>query len=483
MTPYRWPKVALGLLFAICCFAALTPAVLAQPSAVAATTSAEPAGPERAPGGRYGEVRVSRPSGPLRGFVVLFSALSGWRDTDQRAADLLAHQGILVVGVDTARYAAALAAIPEACHHLVGDVEGVSHQFERELRSSAYFTPIVAGTGEGGLLAAHMLSVAAANTLAGAVSIDPAWSDPHTTIDASFQPCPADPTILHAPGLPGFWGIGTTTALPDEVQAQVAAERQLGSQIDLRSFPQDTAEGELILALVQTHLGPRAPDEEDVSDLPLVELPAEHPPNMPATNMPATNMLAIVLSGDGGWRDLDQTVAHELQDAGVSVIGIDSLRYFWSRKTPEQTAHDVGRVIQTYARRWHAKSIALIGYSFGADVLPFAYNRLPDAARRKVKMLSLLGFESAADFEIRVISWLGMPPSGAALPVRPEIAKVPPELVQCFYGEDETDTFCPELAKSGAAVIRTGGSHHFGHDYAHLAQVILNGWRRRMTKG
>jgi type IV secretory pathway VirJ component len=473
MTRYRWPQVALGLLFGICCTAASTAPVLAQPAPDAVAATAEPSSPEMAPGGRYGKVRVSRPYGPLRGFVVLFSALSGWHDTDQHTADLLAHQGMLVVGVDTANYAAALAAIPEACHHLVGDVEGVSHQFERELRSSAYFTPIVAGAGEGGLLAEHMLSVAAANTLAGAVSIDPAWVDPHTTLDSRFQPCPADPTILHAPGLPGFWGIGTTTALPDAVRARVAAEQQLGSQIDLRRFPQDSAEGEMILALVQAHLGSRAPDEEDVSDLPLVELPAEQP----------TNMLAIVLSGDGGWRDLDQTVARDLQDAGVSVVGIDSLRYFWSRKTPEQTAHDVARVIQTYARRWHAKSIALIGYSFGADVLPFAYNRLPDAARRKVRMISLLGFESAADFEIRVISWLGMPPSDAALPVRPEISKVPPELVQCFYGEDETDTFCPELAKSGAAVIRTGGSHHFGHDYAHLAHIILNGWRRRTTKG
>ncbi len=478
MTPYRWVAGLMGVLLAACCTAALAQPVPAQPPPVAAAATAQPVGPEMAPGGRYGEVRVARPFGTLRGFVVLFSALSGWQDTDQQAADLLARQGMLVVGVDTARYAAGLAAIPEACHHLVGDVEGVSHQFERELRSSAYFTPIVAGTGEGGLLAEHMLAVAAANTLAGAVSIDPAWGDPASSLETRFQPCPADPTILHAPGLPGFWGVGTTTVLPDAVQARVAAAQQLGSQVEVRSFPHDTAEGEMILALVEPHLGSRAPDEEDVSDLPLVELPAEH-----STNTSATNMLAIVLSGDGGWRDLDQTVAHDLQDAGISVVGIDSLRYFWSRKTPEETAHDLARVIQTYARRWHAKSVALVGYSFGADVLPFAYNRLPDAARRKVKMVSLLGFESAADFEIRVISWLGMPPSGAALPVRPEIAKVPPELVQCFYGEDETDTFCPELAKSGAAVIRTGGSHHFGHDYAHLAQAILNGWRRRMTKG
>jgi type IV secretory pathway VirJ component len=36
---------------------------------------------------------------------------------------------------------------------------------------------------------------------------------------------------------------------------------------------------------------------------------------------------------------------------------------------------------------------------------------------------------------------------------------------------------------TGVAVIRTGGGHPFGPDYAHLTQVILNGWRRLMTQG
>jgi type IV secretory pathway VirJ component len=190
-----------------------------------------------------------------------------------------------------------------------------------------------------------------------------------------------------------------------------------------------------------------------------------------------------VLSGDGGWRDLDKMIAHDLRDSGISVVGVDSLRYFWRKKSPEQTAHDLAHVIQAYSTLWHAKSVALIGYSFGADVLPFAYNRMPKAVRGKVSMMSLLGFARGADFEIRVLGWLGMPPSGKALPAYPEIAKVPPGLVQCFYGGDETDTICPALAKIGVAVIRTSGGHHFGGDYGNLAHVILDGWQRRMTLG
>ena len=73
--------------------------------------------------------------------------------------------------------------------------------------------------------------------------------------------------------------------------------------------------------------------------IPLIELPAT----------PGGDALAIVLSGDGGWRDIDKSLAEELRKQGVSVVGWDSLRYFWTRRSPEQLADDLGRVIRAYA--------------------------------------------------------------------------------------------------------------------------------------
>lgn len=58
-----------------------------------------------------------------------------------------------------------------------------------------------------------------------------------------------------------------------------------------------------------------------IANLPLIELPAEH----------RGPFLAIVLSGDGGWRDVDKDVAEKLRSEGVSVVGWDSLRYFWRK--------------------------------------------------------------------------------------------------------------------------------------------------------
>jgi type IV secretory pathway VirJ component len=63
--------------------------------------------------------------------------------------------------------------------------------------------------------------------------------------------------------------------------------------------------------------------------------------------------------------------------------------------------------------------------------------------------------------------------------VLPEIARLDPSLLQCFYGVDEEDSACPDSAFARAEVIRTKGGHHFGGDYAALADTILAGARRR----
>jgi len=121
----------------------------------------------------------------------------------------------------------------------------------------------------------------------------------------------------------------------------------------------------------------------------------------------------------------------------------------------------------------------LIGYSFGADVLPFLYDRLPQESKQRVAQISLLGLSSAADFEIKVTGWLGASHSKAAQPTQPALAPIDPALLQCFYGEKEEDTLCPLLAGRGAEAVRTTGGHHFDGDYAALARRILAGLNAR----
>src|SRR3546814_10574790 len=60
--------------------------------------------------------------------------------------------------------------------------------------------------------------------------------------------------------------------------------------------------------------------------------------------------ISLFLSGDGGWRDLDRDVAEEMAKIGYPVVGIDTLRYYWQHKSPEQSALDLTELMQQIGR-------------------------------------------------------------------------------------------------------------------------------------
>jgi type IV secretory pathway VirJ component len=152
-------------------------------------------------------------------------------------------------------------------------------------------------------------------------------------------------------------------------------------------------------------------------------------------------------------------------------VGLNSLKYFWSGRTPEATARDVARLLRHYLAAWHKQRVLLVGYSFGADVLPFVVNRLPPELRERVASVSLLGIDSNASFEVRIADWVGS--DGAGPPTRPEVAALAHVPVLCIYGEGESDSICPGLPAAGIAREQIGKGHHFSGEYALLADRIL----------
>jgi type IV secretory pathway VirJ component len=406
-------------------------------------------------GGRFGEVRVVQPQGAARGYVVMFSDHGGWSAVDQAALEALSKNGALVVGVDTDSYLAHIAPGVRPCSELVGDVEGLSQKLQRAQDKGEYHFPILAGFGVGGAVAQTILAGAPPNTLAGAAAIDPSPAPP------GGLACSDAP-----PSVNGFWSVGLTPAASRETRAAIEASRRAGAPIEISLAGADNPALSLT-ALLAPHLD--VAKAQGVEDLPLIDLPAGRP----------SHLMLVLISGDGGWRDIDKTLGETLQSDGVPVVGWDSLRYFWRKKTPERTAEDLSAVIQTYAAKWGADKVALVGYSFGADVLPAAYDLLPAPVKRRVVQVSLLGLESKADWEIRIAGWLGASPSDAATPVAAALQAMPGQMIQCFYGAAESQTDCPSLATRGAEIIRTEGSHHFGGDYAALARRILEGFQRR----
>src|SRR4029077_4940704 len=106
---------------------------------------------------------------------------------------------------------------------------------------------------------------------------------------------------------------------------------------------------------------PEAPPPASLADLPVVEAIAGG----------SGELFAVFLSGDGGWAGIDKNVAAALVARGIAVAGLDSLRYFWTPRTPQALATDLDRIVRYYAFHWKRKRAILVGYSQGADVLPF----------------------------------------------------------------------------------------------------------------
>jgi type IV secretory pathway VirJ component len=185
--------------------------------------------------------------------------------------------------------------------------------------------------------------------------------------------------------------------------------------------------------------------------------------------------LAVIISGDGGWRDIDKSIGEWLAYRGVAVVGIDSLRYFWSEKDPKQVAGDLDAIFAHYGREFGTRRYALIGYSFGADVIPFAWRNLSNLTKDRVVLVSLLGLGTDADFEITVAGFFGRGGTKSR-PVEPALGDLPLAKTQCIFGSDEVadqETSCIAAEMRNAELIERPGGHHFDGDYDALAARIL----------
>ncbi len=212
---------------------------------------------------------------------------------------------------------------------------------------------------------------------------------------------------------------------------------------------------------------------------------ADNPLGLPLALLdakPSMDTMAIVYSGDGGWRDIDKEVGAALQKEGIPVVGVDSLHYFWSERKPQETADDLAKIIEFYRKQWKVKHVLLIGYSFGADVVPATYTRLKAADKAAISQVSLLSLSHQVDYVISVMGWLGQKTEGAGGDPVNDLKAIDPKLVQCIYGKDDDDEVaCPALKDSGADVVELPGDHHFDENYDLLTKTIVDALKARLA--
>jgi type IV secretory pathway VirJ component len=448
--------------------------------------------------GRFTHLIVYSPHAAPRGLVLYLSGADGWTAARAERGQALAASGAMVVGIDTRELTASLEADGAACVFPDGDLENLSHFVQAYFHLPTYLSPILAGEAAGATLAYATLVQAPANTFAAAVSVGfcPGLAMRKPLCKGSgveFTPRADGVEFLPSPHLTDPWVVLGEGAAADGARPGLACSADAVTRFVAQmptakrlAAPPTAATGSAwpapyaaeFDALLRRFAPTPAATPDALKDLPLVAVPA-HPAAAPApgaAGAPAlTDSFAIMLSGDGGWAGLDKEVAAALAEQDIPVIGLDSLRYFWSPRTPDGLAADLDRMIDVYRKLLGRHRVMVIGYSQGADVLPFAINRLRPSSRAPVVLAAVMGMSEHALFEFHVSSWLADDDSGPA--TLPEVQRITGMKVLCIYGDQEDDSLCPKLDAGKVTVVKLKGGHHFDGNYAGLAKTILEAAR------
>ena len=233
-------------------------------------------------------------------------------DARRAEAERLVEKGAAVALIDMPALQAKVAASEdEDCHYTFGDFEDLTRVAERQLGMTTWRWPVLLGTGEGGTLAYLTLAQAPDNTSAAlsAWALRRIWRRVcRSAADADTGNQDGVHHYQQATDLPASWRWISAEQPSPDVAKFVAAS----PMAQLHVVPGD-ANARFSAALdAVVEIG--APPVGGVADLPLVELPAKGKPRA----------LAVFISGDGGWRDIDKQIGEYLQAHNVAVIGVDS---------------------------------------------------------------------------------------------------------------------------------------------------------------
>ena len=190
---------------------------------------------------------------------------------------------------------------------------------------------------------------------------------------------------------------------------------------------------------------------------------------------PMSTKMIVLLSGDGGWLGFNDTLAMEFAKRGYHVIGVNSRTYFWHQRNPDETSSDFIQLLRKYSEEWHTKRIVLSGYSFGADVVPFIYNRLPDDLKIKVTKLQLLSPYLSTDFKVRFSDLFTTGDDNRTYKVKAEVEKITIP-IYCFYGDKENPKPLADVAMKNFFIKFLPGDHHYHNSYLQIVSSVRNNW-------
>ncbi|MDQ6763132.1 MAG: virulence factor [Bacteroidota bacterium] len=182
--------------------------------------------------------------------------------------------------------------------------------------------------------------------------------------------------------------------------------------------------------------------------------------------------MIFYISGDGGFNKFSTALCQSLNKKGYDVYALNARSYFDDKKTPEQTTNDIKNYLGKKAAGRRNTKVILIGYSFGADVLPFILNRLPKNIMDNVAMSFIMAPSGSTDFEIHWSDIFGGNIK-RDMDVVTEINKLNNENIVIINGSDEHELALNKISLKKYTHEVLPGGHHFDGDTDEITNVIL----------
>ncbi|PZX92736.1 virulence factor [Flavobacterium aquariorum] len=442
--------------------------------------------------GSFGNVAIYKPTGTPKAFVLFISGDGGWNQGVVDIAKNIANQGAMVAGVNILSYYRNTKKLNVKCYYPASDFENLSLEIQKRYHFPNYFKPILVGYSSGATLVYGALAQAPANTFKGAVVMG---FCPDIKLDKTLCNGTALTTKVLKPGksfylnpsekltapfivLQGLKDLDCPFADAIKYGKEVNAEQLIGLpkvghgfSVTKNWLPQFST------AYTKIQNTPTYAERKTIenkgnqpknfqtyqTDLPLTIIHSDTKESLP---------LAFMISGDGGWTSFDQELGEQFSKNGIPVIGLDAQSYFWNAKTPQKSALDISNAINHYMKQWNKKSFILVGYSFGASVIPFIANNFPDELKEKIKGVYSLSPDETADFEIHLLDMISVH-SIEKYNVIAEISRIKSLNPVCFFGNEESETVRKKFEAAESKVIVLPGNHHFDNGFGAIVENVL----------
>ncbi len=432
----------------------------------------------------FGKVYIYNRTTTPQNVIIMISGDGGWKFGVVGFSETFSDMNTLVIGVDILRYFKNLRQRTEECYNVASDFVQLATEVEKKYDFPDYIPPVIMGYSSGATLVYGILAQARPGTFIGGISIGfcPDIELPKKLCETNGLTVKED--------VPGKRYI----LQPDEKLGNpwVVLNGKLDricNYPDVVDFMSKTKDAELITLPKVGHGFAKwsdfMPQWKDAYNRIIAKYEKDKPPKIDidkVKNLPLIITLtktpdrqapvALLISGDGGWYGFEQSIADNFARQGIPTIGLDSKKYFWHRRTPEETASDIARALDFYAKEWGREKFVLIGYSLGAEIVPFIVTRLPEEIKSRIVSAVLLSPATTTDFEIHISNMLGMGNKQNTYNTIDEIIKMQNVPTLLIFGDGEK-TQIPELLNGIPVIIRKiPGDHHYKFNLPLIMQTM-----------